>query len=624
MILRRRITSSAAVLALLLCAVALPAAAEQASQLIVKFKPTAVKSSAAVRLARVAEDAGVGLVHVRTLATGAELAALGAPVELAEAQRIARVIASDPAVAYAEADRRMYPARVPNDTYLLSQQYLESSVVGIGAYSAWDVTTGSPSIVVAVVDTGIRPHVDLAGRILPGYDMVSGPQSANDGDGRDADPSDPGDWVSSGETVDGNTDCTVRASTWHGTSVAGVIAADTNNGSYIAGIDWGAKILPVRVLGKCGGTFSDIIDGVSWAAGLRVPGAPVNANPAQVINLSLGGKGDCPRSFQDAITAAYAHGVTRAIVAAAGNDAADATLFAPANCAGVITVSSTNSNGDLSTYSNSGSNVTISAPGGNYNPHGTAQAIVTISNDGATVPGADTIAPVGGTSFAAPMVSGTVSLMLSVAPNLTPTQVHDILVATAKPFLAGSTCSTSMCGPGVVDASAAVRAAAASGPPPTVSVVEYYNPTLDHFFITWVPAEQANLDAGNTPTRWTRTGFSFNAYTSPVAGTSPVCRYYIPPGLGDSHFFGRGTAECDATGAQHPTFVLEDPAFMQMILPTTGTCPAGTTPIYRVFSNRADANHRYMTDRAVRDMMVSRGWVAEGDGPDLVVMCAPG
>jgi hypothetical protein len=156
----------------------------------------------------------------------------------------------------------------------------------------------------------------------------------------------------------------------------------------------------------------------------------------------------------------------------------------------------------------------------------------------------------------------------------------------------------------------------------SVNVVEYYNATLDHYFITWVPAEQANLDAGNTPTRWTRTGYSFNAYTSAQAGTSPVCRYYIPPNLGDSHFFGRGTAECDATGAAHPTFVLEDPAFMHVALPVAGTCPGGTTPVYRVFSNRADANHRYMTDRAVRDQMVARGWLAEGDGPDLVVMCA--
>jgi len=161
------------------------------------------------------------------------------------------------------------------------------------------------------------------------------------------------------------------------------------------------------------------------------------------------------------------------------------------------------------------------------------------------------------------------------------------------------------------------------GAPQPMTVVEYYNASLDHYFTTWIAAEQANLDAGNTPTRWVRTGYAFKAYASAQDGTSPVCRYYIPPGLGDSHFFGRGTAECANTGAAHPTFVLEDPATMNMVLPVAGACPAGTLPVYRVFSARPDANHRYMTDPAVRDAMVGRGWVAEGDGPDLVVMCSP-
>jgi hypothetical protein len=156
-----------------------------------------------------------------------------------------------------------------------------------------------------------------------------------------------------------------------------------------------------------------------------------------------------------------------------------------------------------------------------------------------------------------------------------------------------------------------------------VDVVEYYNAALDHYFITWIAAERATLDAGNTPTEWSRTGYSFHAYVAPQSGTSPVCRYYLPPAFGDSHFFGRGAAECDATGAAHPALVLEDPQFMQMVLPAAGACPAGTTSIYRVFSDRPDANHRYMTDRAVRDGMVAKGWLAEGDGPDLVVMCAP-
>ncbi len=153
-------------------------------------------------------------------------------------------------------------------------------------------------------------------------------------------------------------------------------------------------------------------------------------------------------------------------------------------------------------------------------------------------------------------------------------------------------------------------------------VVEFYNASLDHYFITYGTQEISDLDAG-VHKGWTRTTKGFKTYTTPQTGTSPVCRFYIPPAQGDSHFFGRGTAECDATAAKFPTFINEDPAFMQMFLPTAGVCPANTTEVYRVFSNRADANHRYMTDKVVRQMMVDKGWLAEGDGPNLVVMCAP-
>ena len=162
-----------------------------------------------------------------------------------------------------------------------------------------------------------------------------------------------------------------------------------------------------------------------------------------------------------------------------------------------------------------------------------------------------------------------------------------------------------------------------AGPIMPTTTVEFYNAAQDHYFMTWITNEIAILDAGVQIKGWTRTGYSFNTYSMPQAGTSPVCRFYIPPELGDSHFYGRGTAECNATGQNHPTFVLEDPDFMNMILPVAGVCPAGTTNVYRVFDGRLDANHRYMTDKAIRDQMVAKGWIAEGDGPDLVVMCAP-
>lgn len=157
----------------------------------------------------------------------------------------------------------------------------------------------------------------------------------------------------------------------------------------------------------------------------------------------------------------------------------------------------------------------------------------------------------------------------------------------------------------------------------TAEAVEYYNESLDHYFITHVAAEIALLDAGATIKGWSRTGQSFKVLTGATAGSSPVCRFYIPPALGNSHFYGRGTLECDATRAAHETFVNEDPQFFHAMLPVQGACSAGMRNVYRVFSGRADANHRYMVDPAIRASMVAQGWIAEGDGADLVVMCVP-
>jgi len=156
-----------------------------------------------------------------------------------------------------------------------------------------------------------------------------------------------------------------------------------------------------------------------------------------------------------------------------------------------------------------------------------------------------------------------------------------------------------------------------------VTVVEFYNASLDHYFISHAADEIAKLDAGVVIKGWTRTGKSFHAFVEAQAGTTEICRIYIIPLHGDSHFFGRGEQECDNTMAAHPDFILEASRFMAMFLPVAGVCPAGTVPVYRVFSNRPDANHRYMIDRALRDQMVAEGWLAEGDGPDLVVLCAP-
>jgi hypothetical protein len=159
--------------------------------------------------------------------------------------------------------------------------------------------------------------------------------------------------------------------------------------------------------------------------------------------------------------------------------------------------------------------------------------------------------------------------------------------------------------------------------PALVTVLEFYNAGLDHYFISWKPDEIVKLVEGKALQGWRLTGNSFTAYNVAQNGASSVCRYHIPPAAGDSHFYGRGTTECNATGQAHPTFVLEDANFMTMLLPAAGSCPSGTKPVYRVFSDRADANHRYLTDKSLRTQMAILGWTLEGEGLDLVVMCAP-
>ncbi|MCC6194686.1 MAG: S8 family serine peptidase [Burkholderiales bacterium] len=238
-----------------------------------------------------------------------------------------------------------------------------------------------------------------------------------------------------------------------------------------------------------------------------------------------------------------------------------------------------------------------------------------------------------GTSMATPHVTGAVALMLQQSPTLSPEQAKQALFTTRQ----ANSFTTSLptfdaatpdmpanpnyaWGYGILDAAAAVRSLQPAGSP--VSVVEYYHQGFDHYFITWVAAEIANLDSGATK-GWARTGQSFKVYPSAQGGTSAVCRIYIPPGKGDGHFFGRDANECDGTMSKNPAFILESSSFFHLFPPNAGNCGAGTVAVYRVFSNRADANHRYTTDRATRDEMVAKGWLAEGDGPDTVVMCAP-
>lgn len=322
---------------------------------------------------------------------------------------------TNPQVEHIEEDLIM--KRLSNDTYFSDQWALSR----LRATDIWNTYNTSAQVVVAVVDTGIiKDHEDLSHAVLPGADFISDAGMGNDGDGRDSDASDPGDWVNSSDfCYQGRNE----DSSWHGTHVAGIIAAKRNNNAGIAGLSDNVKILPVRVLGRCGGFTSDIADAVRWSAGLPVSGMALNQNPAKVINLSLGSPGTCGRTMQEAIDAAILAGSV--VVVAAGNDNQDLDYqsYTPANCQGVITVGATNDNEDIPTYSNYGSFVDVYAPGGDD----WFGAVLSTYNQGSRSPSGDSYQGLNGTSMAAPYVAATVALMMAVNPNLYPLQYRNLI-----------------------------------------------------------------------------------------------------------------------------------------------------------------------------------------------------
>lgn len=367
---------------------------------------------------------------------------------------VAAELMHEPEVEYAEPDVQVRASAQPLDPRFRDMWHLQDSDVAIRMPGAWDVTQGGREAVTAVLDTGVTPHPELAANLLPGYSFVSDALSAN-GVPRGPRADDPGDWLTAEETSAGGPfhGRPVQNSSWHGTRVAGVIGAAANNGIGIAGVNWYGAILPVRVLGKGGGSTSDVVDGMRWSAGLPVAGAPMNPHPARVVNLSLGSAGTCSRAFQDAVDDLNAKGVT--VVAAAGNDGGNA-IDMPANCRGVISVGSSDNTGRRAFDSNTHPRVTLSAPGA---------GILSLANDGTRAPGAATYGAASGTSFAAPQVSGVVSLMLAVNPRLSPRDIADILKRTARfPAIAQTTnsCRVIPPGRGILDARAAINAAAST------------------------------------------------------------------------------------------------------------------------------------------------------------------
>jgi len=464
----------------------------QPEQVIVKWRKQAALPSDRVQKLR---SSGLQLQPKQQIAADLEVLQLDHPATAGEFAATLATLNANPDVEYAVANQRRHAHALPSDPLVGEQWYfLSSQVSATRAEHAWDVTTGNAQTIVAIVDTGVRfEHPDLGragqgGKLLPGFDFIANPAAANDGDGPDGDPSDPGDWISAADAQQPPFDsgCLPEGadhldSSWHGTRVASLIGALTNN-EGMAGGSWETLLLPVRVLGKCGGFDSDIISGMRWAAGLPVAGAPNNPTPAHIINVSLGGDGACSAAYQSAIDEITAQGVL--VVASVGNDAGPVST--PANCVGALGVAAVRHAGTKVGFSNLGPATAIAAPGGNcVNPSGIPClfSIVAASDTGTTTPSApiytNQMNISVGTSFSAPIVAGAAALMHAVNSRLSPSQYKTLLQRAARPFPAASAsiptchvpvsandtqggecaCTTETCGAGMLDTEAAVLAA---------------------------------------------------------------------------------------------------------------------------------------------------------------------
>lgn len=501
--LSRTVACAAAAAVLAGSAVALPAAADSsparnmpsgaASQhataptdrIIIKFKASVRGKSAerAKAYGRAAQAAGVPVKELRATAGGANILTAPAGTGADKVDELAAALAAQPNVELAEKDAFVHTAAAPDDPGY-PQQWNLHGAAGLNLPGAWDTSTGA-GVTVAVVDTGITAHPDLAPNLVPGYDFISEDpdntfSTAGDGDGRDADPSDPGDA------------CGTEPSSWHGTHVAGIIGAVAGNHEGIAGVAYGAKVQPVRALGACGGYISDIADAIAWAAGATLTGIPVNSTPARVINLSLGGDGSCSSYLQGAVDMATSLGSV--VVAAAGNSGGPASNSNPANCNNVVAVGATGPSGSRAGYSNFGPEVDVSAPGGDMSSAG-SNGILSTYNNGTVTPGQAEYAYLQGTSMASPHVAGVAALMLSANPGLTPAQVEEKLKASARPL--PGICDQGGCGTGLVDAAAAVASVLPGAVPyvasgtPTMSGLAAVGQHMTAVAGTWSPSGAA-------------------------------------------------------------------------------------------------------------------------------------
>ncbi|BFU96214.1 MAG: hypothetical protein NTNFB02_29360 [Nitrospira sp.] len=495
------------------------------------------------------KTADVPLSVVRRMSGGAYVLKLHKPMTLSEARAIAaRLMHDDPSLQYVEPDRSMHPQTTPTDPGYVKQWHYfapADATGGVNLPTAWDVTKGSSSVVVAVVDTGYVPHADQPASLLQGYDFITDPARANDGDGRDNNPQDAGNWVAANECGPGSL---ARDSVWHGTGVIGIIAAKMNNGLFGTGVAPNVTILPVRVSGKCGAVTSDMADGMRWAAGLAMAGVPANANPAKILNLSISDHNACSQTLQDAVTDVINAGAI--IVAATGNSnpTGDTTAIdEPANCAGVIGVAANAIDGDLAYYSNVSGLVAITAPGGlcgkltagnNCTDFVTSNGLgtYTIYNTGTTSPvaspGGDTSIDGSGTSSATPHVSGVAALLLSVNPLLTPAQLRSVLQSSARAFPPGSSCASGgsvfgKCGAGLLDARAALDKLNASALPPTVTITTPSQVVTPASSVSLAGTATAAAGKSITSYQWTQVtgapvGTIANSNTANASFTAPT------------------------------------------------------------------------------------------------------
>ena len=359
-----------------------------------------------------------------------------------------KALRQDPTVIFAEPNYAVRALAEPNDQAYVTQWHYPL----INLPAAWDMTTGSPDVIVAVIDTGILSgHPDLAGQLVPGYDFIRDPANAGDGNGIDSNPED----VSGTGALGG--------SSFHGTHVSGTVAAASNNGIGVAGVAWNARIMPLRTLGTDGGTSYDVSQAVRYAAGLTNDSGSVPEQAADIINLSLGGGG-----FSQNEQALYAevHDAGVMIVAAAGNDASSVPSY-PASYQGVISVSAVNIQRRFAPYSNFGGDIDIAAPGGDnggdLNGDGYPDGV--LSTGGSST--GFVYSFLAGTSMATPHVAGVLALMKSVNTDLSSADIDVLLENGELTDDLGPAGRDDQFGYGLVNAESAVTAAlTASGKPP--------------------------------------------------------------------------------------------------------------------------------------------------------------